>query len=157
MPSLFASELLASPHLMAPDSESVLAYFDGACRGNQFARKGPMWVAYVLGDEENAHEIPDWPTGRGPQRSNNIAEYRALILLLGLLQARAARRPRERYVVCGDSQLVVYQMLGRYRVRDVKLLPLHEEARRLAKGRPVTFRWVPRGQNRAGHLLERRG
>lgn len=154
MPNLFASELLASPHPMAPDSESVLAYFDGACRGNQFARKGPMWVAYVLGDEEHAHEIPDLSTDRGPQRSNNIAEYRALILLLGLLQARTARLPRERFVVCGDSQLVVYQMLGRYRVKDAKLLPLHEEARRLAKRLPVSLRWVPREQNRAGHLLE---
>ncbi len=154
MPNPFASGLLALPYLMAPDSQSVLAYFDGACRGNQFARKGPMRVAYVLGDEEHVHEIPDLPTGGGPERSNNIAEYRALVLLLGLLQARTAHSPRERYVVCGDSQLVVYQMLGRYRVKDAKLLPLHEEARLLAGHLPVTFRWVPREQNRAGQLLK---
>lgn len=139
---------------MCPDSEPVLAFFDGACRGNQFARKGPMWVAYVIGNEEHAHEIPDLPTERGPVRSNNIAEYRALILLLQRLRALSAIRPRERYLVCGDSQLVVYQMQGRYRVKDAKLRPLHEEANGVARGLPVTFRWVPREQNRAGHLLE---
>lgn len=137
-----------------PRGPPLACFFDGACRGNQFARKGPMWVAYVIGDEEHVHEIPDLITDRGPQRSNNIAEYRALILLLRRLRELAAARPRDRYVVSGDSQLVVYQMAGRYRVRDAKLLPLHAEAKGLARGLPVTFRWIPREQNRAGHLLE---
>ena len=139
---------------MSPDPEPVLAFFDGACKRNQFSRKGPMWVAYVVGEEEHVHEIPDVPTRDGPQRSNNLAEYRALILLLRRLRDLQAARPRERYAVCGDSQLVVYQMLGRYRVRDAKLLALHDEAQRLAAALPVTFRWVPRDRNRAGHLLE---
>ncbi len=139
---------------MPPSSVRVPCFFDGACRGNQFAAKGPMWVAYVVGDEEHVHEIPDLTTDREPRRSNNIAEYRALILLLGRLHELHAARPRDRYAVCGDSQLVVRQMLGRYRVRDAKLLPLHEEAERLARGLPVTFQWVPRERNRAGRLLE---
>ncbi len=137
---------------MTPAASAVACFFDGACRGNQFARKGPMWVAYVVGDEEHAHEIPDLATSGGPARSNNIAEYQALILLLRRLLELTGRRSR--YLVQGDSQLVVYQMTGRYRVKDAKLLPLHDEARRLASGLPVTFRWVPRGTNRAGHLLE---
>lgn len=137
-----------------PVRTTIECFFDGACRGNQFSRKGPMWVAYVVGAEEHVHEIPDLPTDRGPQRSNNIAEYRALILLLRRLHELQAARPGERDLVSGDSQLVVYQMLGRYRVRDAKLLPLHEEAKRLAGGLPLTFRWVPRDRNPAGHLLE---
>ncbi len=136
---------------MSPDPRPLPCFFDGACKGNQFAAKGPMWVAYVLGDEAHVHEIPDESSDRGPARSNNLAEYRALILLLRRLHAIGGGRA----VVCGDSQLVVYQMTGRYRVRDAKLVPLHEEARRLADGLPVTFRWVPREQNRAGQLLER--
>lgn len=137
---------------MTPAASAVACFFDGACRGNQFARKGPMWVAYVVGDEEHAHEIPDMATSRGPARSNNIAEYQALILLLRRLRELTGRRSR--YLVQGDSQLVVYQMTGRYQVKDAKLLPLHDEARRLASGLPVAFRWVPREKNRAGHLLE---
>lgn len=140
---------------MAPGPGRIDCFFDGACKGNQFARKGPMWVAYVVGDEEHVHEIPDLITDRGPERSNNIAEYQAVILLLRRLAEWAARRPRDRFVVSGDSQLVVYQLQGRYRVREPHLRPLHEEARRLASAVPVTLRWVPREDNRAGRLLER--
>lgn len=113
-----------------------------------------MWVAYVVGDEEHAHEIPDVVTDQGPRRSNNLAEYTALILLLRRLRESGGVRSRGRVTVCGDSQLVVYQMVGRYRVRDAKLLPLHREATRLAADLPVSFRWIPRDENRAGHLLE---
>ncbi len=110
-----------------------------------------MWVAYTIGDEEHAHEIPDVVTAQGPQRSNNLAEYQALLLLLRTLRGR---RGGAQYVIHGDSQLVVYQMLGRYHVSDAKLLPLHQEAKRLAEDLPVSFRWVPRERNPAGRLLE---
>ncbi len=113
-----------------------------------------MWVAYVVGNEQYVHEIPDLPTDRGLARSNNIAEYRALILLLRRIRQLVASRPRQRYTVHGDSQLVVYQITGRYRVQDPKLIPLHEDAVRIAAELPVTFRWVPRAENRAGHLLD---
>lgn len=138
-----------------PARTTTECFFDGACKGNQFDTKGLMWAAYVLGSEEHVHEIPDLPSPHGrPLRSNNIAEYVALIRLLRRASELDARRPGARYIVYGDSQLVVYQMLGRYRVREAHLVPLHEEARRLAAGLAVSFRWVPREQNRAGHLLE---
>ncbi len=114
-----------------------------------------MRVAYVVGGEEHVHEIPDHPTPDGPLRSNNVAEYQALIIMLRRLHEHARTQgPTARYVVLGDSQLVIRQMLGRYRVREPHLLPLHVEARRLAADLPVTFRWVRRDANRAGHLLE---
>ena len=113
-----------------------------------------MRAAYVVGEEEVVRDVPDLASDRGSERSNNIAEYQALILLLKRLRTRMASRPDEQYLVQGDSQLVVRQMLGRYRVRDAKLAPLHEEAARLAADLPVTFRWIPRDENRAGHLLE---
>lgn len=138
---------------MTPTAEPIPCFFDGACQGNQFAAKGPMWVAYVIGDEEHAHEIPDLPSSKGGLRTNNIAEYQALILLLRRLNA-LDRGGSHRFTIHGDSQLVVYQMLGRYRVNDAKLLPLHQEAKRLSAGLSLTFRWVPRDRNRAGHLLE---
>ncbi len=139
---------------MAPRSATIPCYFDGACKGNQFSQKGPMWVAYVIGDEEHAHEIPDIPTPEGPARSNNVAEYQALLLLLHRIRVRDGTATSTSFVVRGDSQLVVYQMLGRYAVRDSKLLRLHLEAQRLAADLPVRFEWVPRDRNRAGHLLE---
>ncbi len=138
-----------------PGSAQIDCFFDGACKGNQLDTKGPMWVSYVVGDEEHVHAIPDLVTPRGPMRSNNIAEYTALILLLRrLLDFRGSAPGPRAYRVSGDSQLVVYQMTGRYRVREPHLVPLHEEARRLAASLPVAFRWVSRDDNRAGHLLE---
>ncbi len=133
----------------------VECFFDGACRGNQFAAKGPMWVAYVVGSEEHVHEIPNLVTPQGRLRSNNIAEYRALILLLERLTDLVRERGRgDRYTVSGDSQLVVRQMQGRYAVREPHLMPLHAEAAGLASRLPIAFRWIPRDRNRAGHLLE---
>jgi ribonuclease HI len=53
-----------------------------------------------------------------------------------------------------DSQLIVEQLNGRYRVRDQKLIPIHREVRRLLGG---FERWtaghVPRAQNRAADAL----
>ncbi len=139
---------------MFPGSKRIDCFFDGACKGNQFAAKGPMWVAYVIGEEEHMQEIPDLSSRDGPLRSNNIAEYQALILLLLRLTEKVGRRSDARPVVSGDSQLVIRQLQGRYRVREPHLLPLYEEARGLADRLRVAFRWVPREQNRAGHLLE---
>ncbi len=139
---------------MPSSSRPIACFFDGACKGNQFAEKGPMWVAYVVGGEERIHEIPDLPSPGGPLRSNNIAEYQALILLLRGLRAVASQDASARFIVTGDSQLVIRQMEGRYRVREEHLVPLHDEARRLAAALPLTFRWVPREKNRAGQLLE---
>ncbi len=139
---------------MPSSTHPIACFFDGACKGNQFVEKGPMWVAYTFGEEEHVHEIPDLLSSRGPLRSNNIAEYQALILLLRELRETASRDARARFAVNGDSQLVVRQMEGRYRVRQDHLRVLHDEARRLAADLPVTFRFVPREKNRAGHLLE---
>ena len=83
-------------------------------------------------------------------------EYEALIRVLRRIRELAASAPAARYVVHGDSQLVIRQMEGRYRVRQAHLEPLHREARRLAAGLPVSFRWVPRDRNWAGHVLESR-
>lgn len=147
---------LGAVRAMPPDAASrVECYFDGAVPGNQFETKGRMRIAFVVGKEETVREIPDLQTADGPLRSNNIAEYQALIALLERLHEIDDRSGQRRaYLVSGDSQLIIRQMTGRYRVREPHLLPLHQEARRLAEGLSVEFRWVPREKNRAGALLE---
>jgi len=76
--------------------------------------------------------------------TNNQAEYRALILGL---QSVARYTPAAVRVYL-DSELVVRQMTGQYRVRDEALRPLYDEARRLAAALPaVSFIHVPRGKN----------
>lgn len=76
--------------------------------------------------------------------TNNQAEYRALIFGLTAVARYAPASVR----VYLDSELVVRQMTGQYRVRDEALRPLYDEARQLAAALPaVSFIHVPRGKN----------
>ena len=61
--------------------------------------------------------------------SNNVAEYQALLHGLRYALARGARKVH----VFSDSQLVVRQMSGAYRVKHPAMVPLHREARDLAR------------------------
>jgi ribonuclease HI len=114
-----------------------------------------MKAAYVIGDLEFVRDVPDLQTPSGPMRTNNIAEYYGLIFLLRHLRDLNQRAPKGgAYLVCGDSQLVIRQMTGRYRVHKDHLRALNSEARDLAARLDVKFREVPREQNKAGLLLE---
>ena len=82
--------------------------------------------------------------------TNNQAEYRAL--LLGL--ERVATFHPTRVTVYMDSELVVRQMLGQYRVRDGALLALHAEAAQRARELPIVeFEHVRRAANAAADAL----
>jgi ribonuclease HI len=83
-------------------------------------------------------------------RTNNVAEYTAVVRALGLAAELGAREVH----LLLDSMLIVEQLHGRWRVKDRKLAPLHAEARRLLSG---FERWsaahVPRAQNHAADEL----
>ncbi len=82
--------------------------------------------------------------------TNNEAEYRALVL--GLKSA-ALYKPSALDVRM-DSELVVRQMTGRYRVKDAKLQALFAEAQALARAFPtITFTHVLRGKNAQADAL----
>ncbi len=117
------------------ESDTLACYTDGASRGNP----GPSACAYILmtvrGDVigERAFFL-----GRG---TNNEAEYRGLIAGL----AAAGRMRAVRLEVFSDSELIIRQMNGSYRVSSPRLRPLYHEAQALARHfREVTFRSVPR-------------
>jgi len=82
--------------------------------------------------------------------TNNQAEYRALILGLRAVARYAPAAVR----VCLDSELVVKQMAGEYRVKDEALRPLYAEASALVRALPdVTFTHVPRARNARADAL----
>jgi ribonuclease HI len=111
---------------------------DGGARGNP----GPAASGYVLSDA-TGQTVEARGAYLGSQ-TNNVAEYRALIAGLDA----AARHGTPALVVCMDSELVVRQMTGEYRVKNEGLKPLYEEARRLLlRLRRVSFRSVPREEN----------
>jgi len=117
---------------------------DGASRGNP----GPAAAGVVI-------ERADGTTVAEGQRvlgelTSNQAEYRALILGLRAV----ARYAPAAVCVCLDSELVVKQMAGEYRVKDEALRPLYAEASALARALPsVTFTHVPRARNARADAL----
>jgi len=117
---------------------------DGASRGNP----GPAASAAILRDDEGTVlvEVAE-PLG---STTNNVAEYFGLII--GLEEALKLRA--DEVVVASDSQLLVRQCLGEYKVRDVRLRRLRGWARRLEEGfSRVTYRHVPREENREADAL----
>ena len=95
---------------------------------------------------EVVHEIQGY-LGRG---TNNVAEYRALLVALETVLQMGCKRLE---VFC-DSQLVVSQIQGFYRVTAPHLVPLFEEVRQLI-GSLTNFRihHIPREQNREADRL----
>jgi ribonuclease HI len=119
-------------------SERLVVHVDGGARGNP----GPAAIAAVLADldgtvlEERSEAI-----GRA---TNNVAEYRAL--LLGIERGRALGAKDLELV--GDSELIVKQVRGEYRVKDASLRELHSRVVAALSGFDRwSIRNVPREEN----------
>ncbi|HEY7196267.1 MAG TPA: reverse transcriptase-like protein [Gaiellaceae bacterium] len=96
---------------------------DGGARGNP----GPAAAAYVLEAEDGT--VLDARGEAIGVATNNVAEYRALVAGL----ARAVELGVDELDVVSDSELVVKQMTGEYRIKNKALLELSLEATRLAR------------------------
>jgi ribonuclease HI len=119
-------------------------YTDGGARGNP----GPAASAYVLETEDGS--VLDARGETIGVATNNVAEYRAL--LAGL--AKALELGIDEVDVVSDSELLVKQMQGEYRVKNLALIDLSLEAARLAReiGR-VTYSAVRRTENELADRL----
>jgi ribonuclease HI len=124
---------------------SVTIHIDGGSRGNP----GPAGAGVVLRDGQGAilYQAGLY-LGRA---TNNVAEYRGL--LAGLKAAADLKASQVRVV--SDSELLVRQMNGQYRVKNEGLKPLYEQAKQLAGGfSRCAFQHVRRELNKeADHLV----
>ncbi len=95
----------------------LIAYADGASRGNP----GPAAYGAVLCDSDGS-ELDAWgnPIGRA---TNNVAEYHGAIAAVEAALERGATELELRL----DSELIVRQLEGRYRVKNKQLKPLYEQ------------------------------
>jgi len=101
--------------------ELITLEFDGGSRGNP----GPAGVGVVVRAADGTTLVT---LGRYVGRAtNNVAEYKALITALEEARKLGARKIRIR----GDSELIVKQMKGEYRVKNPDLQELYREARHL--------------------------
>jgi ribonuclease HI len=96
----------------------LIIHTDGASRGNP----GPAAFAYVI---ERDGQVLHEEAGRLPDTTNNQAEYTALVRAL---EHALRLGPEHRVTLHSDSELMVKQMNGQYRVKDAGLRPLYEEA-----------------------------
>lgn len=111
---------------------------DGGARGNP----GPAAIGIVVRDDggEVVAEVGE-TIGRA---TNNVAEYRALLRGIEL----AAEHGADEVELIGDSELVVRQVEGRYKVKDAGLRELHAEVKRALAGfERWSIRHVKRAQN----------
>ncbi|QOV90851.1 ribonuclease HI family protein [Humisphaera borealis] len=101
--------------------EVITLQFDGGSRGNP----GPAGIGVVLRAEDGT---PVVTLGRFIGRAtNNVAEYKALITAL----EQAKKLGAKKIIVRGDSELIIKQMRGEYRVKNPDLKQLYDEAQHL--------------------------
>ena len=125
----------------------LVVHVDGGARGNP----GPAAVGVVISTPDG--EVVDESSALIGEATNNVAEYRGL--LLGLERARALGATEVEVV--NDSELVARQVSGLYRVKHAGMKPLHRETMAaLGSFERWSIRSVPREQNaRADELVNR--
>ncbi|HYM82950.1 MAG TPA: ribonuclease HI family protein [Candidatus Dormibacteraeota bacterium] len=142
----------AGPAAERPGPRRLIVRTDGAARGNP----GPASLGAVLVDASEPGSLAPSavPVASISEylgvRTNNVAEYTGLLRALALAAELGAREVD----LLLDSQLIVEQLHGRWRVKDAKLRPLWEEARaRLAGFDRWSARHVRRAENHAADAL----
>jgi ribonuclease HI len=126
------------------DRGVYVAYADGASRGNP----GPSAIGVVIFDGEGREVHRE--SRRVGHGTNNEAEYRAAVAALEAALGLGLSHLELRM----DSELVVRQLTGRYRVRNPRLAPLYGRAVDLrSRFQSVTFRNLPRAENRLADTL----
>ncbi|MEQ1849891.1 MAG: ribonuclease HI family protein [Candidatus Peribacteraceae bacterium] len=120
-------------------------FTDGGARGNP----GRAAIGCVLMDPQSGAVLQEYAEAIGTT-TNNIAEYEALIAGL-----KIAKDFRPNHLVCHlDSELVVKQLKGEYRVKMQTFVPLIEQINALVKEFPtVSFVAIPRERNRHADRL----
>ncbi|HZE96725.1 MAG TPA: ribonuclease HI [Planctomycetota bacterium] len=122
----------------------IEAYFDGLCEPNP---GGVATYGFVIKRDgkkiDEGHGLAGTP--KTPQSTNNVAEYTGVIKALEWLVSHKNPGP---IIVRGDSDLVIRQLKGEYKVKSPLLAPLHSRAKALAEEIPdLRFEWVQRERN----------
>jgi ribonuclease HI len=122
-------------------------FSDGAARGNP----GPAGAGGVLIDNDSG-EVVELGRYLGAT-TNNVAEYEGCIMVLEAAKSRGVTA----LVMSTDSELLVKQVRGQYKVKAAHLFPLVERVRGLLKAFPaVEIRHVPREKNKEADRMSNR-
>ena len=120
------------------NKKKAIIHSDGAARGNP----GPAAIGATIKDEQG--KLITSISQRIGNTTNNQAEYRAIIAAL----EKAVSLDITHVEVNSDSELVVRQIKGSYRVKKAELKPLHQRVKQLQNSlEGFTITHVPREQN----------
>jgi ribonuclease HI len=122
----------------------IVAYIDGGARGNP----GP--AGYGVRIEDEMGELITEFSGFLGSATNNVAEYNGLLAALRYAREHGHRKVR----IKSDSELLVKQMRGEYRVKNAGLQPLFQQAQALAEDFDrIVYEHVRREQNKHADRL----
>ncbi|MBK9294660.1 MAG: ribonuclease HI family protein [Oligoflexia bacterium] len=124
--------------------EQVIVYTDGASRGNP----GPASFGFVITNLKG--DILLEGAERLGERTNNYAEYMGMLVALNVCKKAGVKR----LILKADSQLMVRQMIGEYKVKAEGIIPLFVKANELVLAfKDVKFEYIPREQNKIADKL----
>ena len=139
-----SARLFSEAHTTAPPAGIHIANIDGASRGNP----GPAAYAVVIRDADGKLVLE--LAKKFGRDTNNVAEYYGLLAALDFATTHGISALRIR----SDSELLVRQMQGRYKVKSEDLKPLHERASILSRQlKYFVIEHVRREQNRDADAL----
>lgn len=118
--------------MLKPSNSSITIFSDGGARGNP----GPAASSFVaFSDNKIIHKESKFLG----EATNNVAEYSAVILALEWL---GKQYTGVKVTYCLDSELVVKQLIGIYKIRDKKLMDLVIRIRHLQRKYNLGIEWV---------------
>lgn len=135
---------------------TINLFFDGNLYGSIFTKKAikkpelaTQWLGTWRDIDGNIHHDILYNAN-----TNNQAEYGSMLMILKhLVDLAGSNKWLTEAIIYGDSQLVIYQMTAKYKVKEAALKPLWLEALNLVHvlkeehGIVVRFRWIKRGLN----------
>lgn len=142
--------IFAAQDLEEPKREKVVwqLYVDGAARGNP----GPAGAGIYIKKEEKAFIKQGFYLGK---KTNNQAEYLALIL--GLCQLLSEAHPQDEIQIFSDSELLIRQIMGIYKVKDATLQRLYKRLMAMLESRLYVVKHVMREKNSIADALANEG
>ncbi|OGO00868.1 MAG: hypothetical protein A2Y58_01355 [Chloroflexi bacterium RBG_13_51_52] len=124
--------------------DKVIIYTDGAARGNP----GPAAIGVILKDEKGS--VIATISRRLAPTTNNQAEYRAIIAGL----EKAVELGLKNVSVKSDSELVVKQINGQFKIKNTALRPCYQKVVQLTGSlESFSISYIPREQNSAADAL----
>jgi ribonuclease HI len=140
--------------MITAGSNEIQVYFDGLCQ--PYNPGGIACYAFVIltkkGHEHSEYGLAVEPFG--DNATNNVAEYTGIIKALEWLLEKNNYNNNQKIIIRGESQLVINQIKGKYKVRAVKIIPLYQKVKSLlSKFKDIKIEWIPRDNNKEADKL----